>query len=90
MYRPEVMVDSNSALMAMVGGSNIRANLRPVREAFARPPGLPLSATWVSLLPGQKGAVSRAFSVIAIFFTKKEQPFPTALMRNPVIFFTIL
>ncbi len=90
MHRREVMVDSKSALMVMVCRSNIRAKLKPDRDALAGPPWLPLSATWFSLLPGKKGAVSLAFSVIAIFFTKKVQSFSTAFRRNPVIFFTIL
>jgi hypothetical protein len=69
MHRHEVIVELKSAVMAMVCGSNIRANLKTVRSAVFGLPNFTTPATWVTLLPGQKGADFLAFLGIAIFFT---------------------
>jgi len=90
MFRPESMIELESAVIALDWGSNIRASSKPDGGLFFDLPRLSISATSATLLPGQKGAVFQAFSWIAIFFTKNIQSSRTSFTGNPVIFFTIL
>jgi hypothetical protein len=88
MHRPKVIVEENSAIMAMACGSNIRANLEPARKALLGVPPLTLLATGIPLLPVEKVANSLGFPISAIFFTKNVLSFRSQGYTFPVIFFT--